>query len=214
VKKAPKDFEKNACRLIASKCTLAARIDVSHSVDMKGESGKRLREEIEKKIEKMQEPPAKRKEKPLPLPDEVVKKKRGGERARKMKQRYAITEVHKRALRTPFGTTPTEEYGNTLKSLGVLGMEGSGQIRANVRDDKGMKIKKRLDKKMNVKTGTQTVALPGGGFATSVYAMTPALGLELPAGKPRQEEVKSSGIATSYFSHTSGFGLIKKEEQK
>lgn len=67
-----------------------------------------------------------------------------------MKERYAMTELHKRgmlmaciclllALRVPFGTTPTEEYGNSMKGLGMLGMEGSGVIRANVRDDKGMK---------------------------------------------------------------------------
>jgi hypothetical protein len=42
-------------------------------------------------------------------------------------------------LRLPFGATPTEEYGNTFKSLGMLGMEGSGVIRANVREEKGMK---------------------------------------------------------------------------
>jgi hypothetical protein len=55
------------------------------------------------------------------------------------------------------------------------------------------------------------VALPNGGFTTSVYAMTPAQGLELSGGR---ELDKFASGTTSYFSHTTGFGLVKKEEKK
>lgn len=126
MKKTPVALEERACRLIANKCTLAARIDNSHSADLnvcynvlysvlllQGESGRRLRGEIERKLEKLQEPPPPRKEKPLPKPDDVPKyvttlictliffrKRRGGARMRKMKERYAMTELHKRGMPT------------------------------------------------------------------------------------------------------------------
>jgi len=222
LKKTPQMLESKIARLIGTKCTLAARVDSSHARDLNGEAGRRYRAEIERKLEKLQEPPPPRKEKPLPVPDDEPRKRRGGQRARALKDRFAMTEVHKRAMRVPFGTTPTEEYGNTMKSFGSLGMEGSGIIRANVREEKGMKLKKRLDKKTQLMTphnprphpqqhGSQTVALPGGGFITSVYAMTPAQGLELgPKTNVVPEDQYASGT-TSYFSHTTGFGMVHKK---
>lgn len=41
--------------------------------------------------------------KPLPKPIEGSKKKRGGKRVRKMKERYAMTEFRKQANRLNFG---------------------------------------------------------------------------------------------------------------
>lgn len=41
--------------------------------------------------------------KPLPKPIEISKKKRGGKRVRKMKERYAMTEFRKQANRLNFG---------------------------------------------------------------------------------------------------------------
>jgi U4/U6 small nuclear ribonucleoprotein PRP31 len=45
------------------------------------------------KIEKWQEPPPAKTSKPLPAPDAEVKKRRGGRRLRKMKERYGLTDV-------------------------------------------------------------------------------------------------------------------------
>jgi hypothetical protein len=45
-----------------------------------GEGGYQLRADIEEKIEKWQEPPKGPEKKPLPVPDEGYKKKRGGKR--------------------------------------------------------------------------------------------------------------------------------------
>ena len=61
------------------------------------------REEIEKKIEKFQEPPAVKATRALPAPIEAPKKRRGGRRVRKMKERYAVTELRKQANRMNFG---------------------------------------------------------------------------------------------------------------
>lgn len=50
-----------------------------------------------------QEPPPVKFVKPLPKPIEGSKKKRGGKRVRKMKERYALTEFRKQANRMNFG---------------------------------------------------------------------------------------------------------------
>jgi len=59
--------------------TLAARIDRSRE-SMDGSVGRKLLEEVEKKIEKMQEPPPGKTVKALPIPDDGPKKRRGGRR--------------------------------------------------------------------------------------------------------------------------------------
>lgn len=86
---------------MATKCTLGARVDACHeSTD--GRIGRMLRDEIEKKLDKLQEPPPVKFVKPLPKPIETNRKKRGGKRVRKMKERYAITEFRKHANRMNF----------------------------------------------------------------------------------------------------------------
>lgn len=95
------DLRRKTARLVANKCALAGRVDANHeSVD--GHIGRSLRDEIEKKLDKMQEPPPVKFVKPLPKPIETSKKKRGGKRVRKMKERYAITELRKNANRMNF----------------------------------------------------------------------------------------------------------------
>ena len=47
---------------------------------MDGSVGRKLLEEVEKKIEKMQEPPPGKTVKALPIPDDGPKKRRGGKR--------------------------------------------------------------------------------------------------------------------------------------
>ena len=81
---------------------MAARVDACHE-SVHGEIGLRFKEDIEKKLDKLQEPPPVKFIKPLPKPIEGSKKKRGGKRVRKMKERYALTEFRKQANRMNFG---------------------------------------------------------------------------------------------------------------
>lgn len=95
------DLRRKAARLVAAKSMLAARVDACHeSTD--GRIGQTFREEIEKKLDKLQEPPPVKFVKPLPKPIDPGRKKRGGKRVRKMKERYAITEFRKHANRMNF----------------------------------------------------------------------------------------------------------------
>ncbi|KAG7250273.1 hypothetical protein CRUP_017979, partial [Coryphaenoides rupestris] len=86
----PPDLRRKAARLVASKCTLAARV------------GYDLKEEIERKFDKWQEPPPVKQVKPLPAPLDGQRKKRGGRRYRKMKERLGLTEIRKHANRMTF----------------------------------------------------------------------------------------------------------------
>ena len=54
-----------------------------------------MRDEIVRKIEKWQEPPPAKIIKPLKAPDAEGKKRRGGRRLRKMKERYGLTDMRK-----------------------------------------------------------------------------------------------------------------------
>ncbi|CAA3006951.1 U4 U6 small nuclear ribonucleo Prp31 homolog [Olea europaea subsp. europaea] len=83
----PPSLRMRACRLLAAKSTLAARVDSTRG-DPTGKNGRSFRDEILKKIEKWQEPPPAKQPKPLPVPDSEPKKKRGGRRLRKMKERW------------------------------------------------------------------------------------------------------------------------------
>ena len=102
VQKLPPDLRRKVARVVGSKCALAARVDSFHE-SHKESIGQAFREEIEKKIEKFQEPPPVKATKALPAPIEAPKKRRGGRRVRKMKERYAVTELRKQANRMNFG---------------------------------------------------------------------------------------------------------------
>ena len=102
VQNTPPDLRRKAARYVGDKCALAARVDAFHeSVD--GSTGQMLREEIERKLDKLQEPPPVKAIKPLAPPVEPPRKKRGGKRVRRMKERLALTEMRKQANRMTFG---------------------------------------------------------------------------------------------------------------
>ena len=92
------DLHRKTARVVSSKCALAARVDSFHE-SLEGNIGQDYLDEIEKKIEKLQEAAPVKATKALPAPIEAPKKKRGGRRVRKMKERYAVTELRKQANR-------------------------------------------------------------------------------------------------------------------
>jgi hypothetical protein len=54
---------------------------------------------MKKKVDKWQEPAPAKQHKVLPVPDMEPKKRRGGRRFRKMKERYGLTDMRKAANR-------------------------------------------------------------------------------------------------------------------
>ncbi|XP_040169749.1 U4/U6 small nuclear ribonucleoprotein Prp31 [Anopheles arabiensis] len=213
VQDTPPDLRRKAARLVAAKCTLAARVDASHESHL-GEIGQRFREDIEKKLDKLQEPPPVKFIKPLPKPIEGGKKKRGGKRVRKMKERYAITEFRKQANRMNFGDIEEDAYQEDLGyTRGTIGKTGTGRIRLPQIDEKtkvriSKTLQKNLQKQQQVWGGSTTVKKHISGTASSV-AFTPLQGLEIV--NPQAAEKSTSESGAKYFSNTSGFLSVGKK---
>ena len=127
----PPDLRRKSSRLVAAKCSLAARVDSFHESAV-GSVGQSLRDDIEKKFDKLVEPPPKKEVKALPRPDDAPRKKRGGRRVRKMKEKFAVTEMRRQANRVEFGKIGEDVYQTDLGfSVGTLGRkENTGEIRS------------------------------------------------------------------------------------
>lgn len=66
----------------------------------------------------LQEPPPVKFIKPLPKPIDPGRKKRGGKRVRKMKERYAVTELRKQANRMNFADVNIKKI-NIFKTINI-----------------------------------------------------------------------------------------------
>lgn len=215
VQKTPPDLRKKAVRLVSAKCTLAARVDSFHE-SSDGGVGDGLLAEIEHKLEKLQEPPPLKAIKPLPTPLDEAKKKRGGRRARKMKERLGMSEMRKQNNRMNFGEIEEDAYqddlGFTKGNLGKKG--GTGKIRGPVVDSK---TKARISKTLQQKVSKQNQSLWGGSTSvkrqvsgtSSSVAFTPLQGLEIVNPQAAEKMVQEAN--QKYFSATSSFINVKKK---
>ncbi|XP_004491743.1 U4/U6 small nuclear ribonucleoprotein Prp31 homolog isoform X1 [Cicer arietinum] len=199
----PPPLRMRACRLLAAKSTLAARVD-SIRGDPSGKTGRTLKDEIHKKIERWQEPPPAKQPKPLPVPDSEPKKKRGGRRLRKMKERYAITDMRKLANRMQFGVPEESSLGDGLgEGYGMLGQAGSGKLRVSVGQSK---LAAKVAKKFKERSYGSSGATSG---LTSSLAFTPVQGIELTNPQAHAHQL-GSGTQSTYFSETGTFSKIKR----
>ncbi|KAH9611045.1 hypothetical protein KSS87_006921 [Heliosperma pusillum] len=198
----PPALKMRACRLLAAKSTLVARVDSTRG-DPTGKMGRTFREEIRKKIEKWQEPPPPKIPKPLPVPDSEPKKKRGGRRLRKMKERYAVTDMRKLANRMQFGVPEESSLGDGLgEGYGMLGQAGSGKLRMSAGPSKLIvKAAKKSKEKRYGSSGTTS-------GLTSSLAFTPVQGIELSNPQAFAHQL-GSGTQSTYFSETGIFSKVK-----
>lgn len=200
-----------AAKLVSTKITLAARVDACHeSTD--GSIGRSLRDAIEKKLDKMQEPPPVKFLKPLPKPIEQSRKKRGGKRVRKMKERYAMTEFRKNANRLNFADIEDDAYQEDLGyTRGTIGKSSTGRVRLPQIDEKTkVRISKTLQKNLQKQQqygGATSIRRQVSGTASSV-AFTPLQGLEIV--NPQAAETRINEANAKYFSNTSGFLSVGK----
>lgn len=146
----PPENVRQVARLISAKICLAARVDANHSQPL-GTYGAQLRQELTTKIDKLLEPPPAKMAKSLPVPQEGGnKKRRGGRRARKMKEMYGASELRKAANRVEFGKAE-EEVGAFDETVG-LGMAGSSSAAGKIRASAG---ESRTNAKMSKKNQTR-----------------------------------------------------------
>ncbi|KAJ1530792.1 hypothetical protein ONE63_005643 [Megalurothrips usitatus] len=212
VQDAPPDLRRKMARLVAAKGILAARVDAAHE-SSDAHIGRMLREEIEKKLDKLTEPPPVKFVKPLPKPIDPSRKKRGGKRVRKMKERYAVTELRKQQNRLNFADIEDDAYQEDLGyNRGTIGKTGTGRIRLPQVDEKtkvriSKTLQKNLQRQQQVWGGSTTVKKQVSGTASSV-AFTPLQGLEIV--NPQAAEKNVSEANAKYFSNTAGFVKIQK----
>ena len=77
VRAAPKFLRRRAGKMAGNKAALAARVDC-HRTHQDGRTGEQYRLQLQDRVDKWAEPPPTKSVKPLPLPDSVKHKKRGG----------------------------------------------------------------------------------------------------------------------------------------
>uniref|UniRef100_A0A914XY03 U4/U6 small nuclear ribonucleoprotein Prp31 n=1 Tax=Panagrolaimus superbus TaxID=310955 RepID=A0A914XY03_9BILA len=135
----PPDYRQKATKIIAAKCTLAARVDSLHE-SPDGGIGRDLSAQIQQKIDKMLEPPPVKNNKALPKPLDKASKKRGGRRVRKQKEMMGMTDLRRKTNRMNFGElqedVSQEHIGFTLGQAASTSLAGGGRIRGSVVDNK------------------------------------------------------------------------------
>ncbi|KAM7537355.1 hypothetical protein Aperf_G00000065439 [Anoplocephala perfoliata] len=228
VQKLPPDLRTRAARLLANKVALAARIDAFHQ-SQDGTMGEKMLLEVEKKVDKWQEPPPVKQVKALPAPIDPPAKKRGGRRYRKMKERLGMTELRRSANRIQFGQVSEDAYQADLGfSLGSLGQRGvAGHLRVPTADSKTRaRVSKALQQKLSKYGGLSTMPTTSLGAAATSSAIwgtssslkrgtgtetagtassvtfTPAEGLEIVNPMASEKQVDEH---KKYFSATAGF---------
>eukprot|EP00039_Didymoeca_costata_P000974 m.48542 g.48542 ORF g.48542 m.48542 type:complete len:490 (-) comp10571_c0_seq1:119-1588(-) len=211
VQSQPPELRRKAARLVAGKCALAARVDSYHDGNVTGATvGITMRKDIEKKLEKALEPPPAKVSKALPKPDGEHKKKRGGKRVRKMKERYSMSEARKASNRVGFGELGEDIYQTEMGfSLGSLGKEGSHGGHFRVQESNKRKagtITKKMAKRLAQRQNRGGLTTVGPTSGTASVAFTPVQGLEINRSDARKKVAEAN---KKYFGNKS-FQSVKQ----
>jgi len=193
VQNTPPSFRPKIMRMVAGKATLAARVDC-YKDKSGGSVGQRLRDEIEVRATKLQEPPPPKDVRALPVPPESSGKRRGGRRLRKMKERFGMSHMRQLSNRIRFGQEE-DTTSDGLLGVGMLGKaQQSGKLRVSAKEQK-------LQAERNKKARTGPSSGSTNGLASSL-AFTPVQGIELV--NPNANKDAKEGTET-YFSQTAAF---------
>lgn len=155
----PPAIRNRALKLVAGKVSLAARVDSFHESPT-GDIGRGFRELIVHSLIKAQDPPPAPMKKALPIPDDGPKRRRGGKRHRRAKEKYGLSEVRKQANRLAFGPEAEDEMGQDLGSAAGFGMLGKGFGHGKLRlQAKQQKVQIKQQKRQQRRAGGATTSL-------------------------------------------------------
>ncbi|PWN42862.1 Nop domain-containing protein [Ceraceosorus guamensis] len=206
------EYHRQAQRIVSAKAMLAARVDMNGS-DKYGTYGARIRKELEKRLEKLQEPPPVKMTKALPIPKEGGKKQqRGGRRARKLKEINGTTDLKKQQNRMEFGKAEDEAgiFDETV-GLGMMSAGQTGRVRAKVANKAhaAKMSKSNKDRLAALKGRSAASALDAGGESSgtaSSLSFTPVQGIELvdPSRQRRVDEANAKWFKEGTFSLAPG----------
>lgn len=198
-----KDVRKRAVRWVANKCILAARCDMNKS-DLSGEAGRTFRDKIASLISKELEPPPKKAARPLPAPIEKSGKRRAGKRVRRMRERYAQTELRKAANRMNFGDVGDDAYQNDL-GFGGTQLNALQKLRGpQINEKTAIRLSKGAQKKLA--QARKTVEQGSNG--------TDEVGIVLKPQVHLCDTEISGEPSNDYFSNATGFINIKTKDKQ
>lgn len=199
----PADLKRQAMRIVAAKCVLAARVDRVHA-SPDGSNGLLLKNDTISRLEKLTEPPPNKGPRALPAPDDKPSRKRGGRRARKAKEATAMTDLRKAQNRLAFGKEEKEVgygTGEGTKGLGMIGQGNDGRIRSQQIDQR---TKAKLSKSHKGWGGATPLGGAGGmGTASSLR------GFGQSAGGGHGGILRASGVGTSGTASTVAFTPVQ-----
>jgi len=203
VREVPPDLRRQALRIVSNKVILVARIDsVRGSRD--GQDGMKIRDECERKLDKLKEPPPNNGPKALPAPDDKPSRKRGGRRARKAKEATAMTDMRKAQNRMAFGKEEAEVgygTGEGTVGLGMIGQADEGRIRS-------LQIDQRTKAKLSKNNKGFGISTPMSGTTSSLRGFGQGLGAGN-ASVLRSHGLRSSGTGTSGTASTIAFTPVQ-----
>jgi U4/U6 small nuclear ribonucleoprotein PRP31 len=187
----PPDHREQAMRIISAKLILAARSDLVHFTP-DGSTGERLKHECDERIEKLTVNAPNARTRALPAPDDKPSRKRGGRRARKAKEQFAMTELRKAQNRMAFGKEEAQVgVGDETEGLGMIGQSNDGRVRA-------MAIDQRTKAKLSKKNPGWGTATPGSGLSSSLRSFGQGTGSVL-----QGHGLRSSGVGGAAGAGTS-----------
>ncbi|KAM0745807.1 Nop domain-containing protein [Meredithblackwellia eburnea MCA 4105] len=192
-----------AQRKVGAKVALASRVD-SGSSRPDGGFGEEMVDKLHREFDRLAKPPPRKVVKALPKPEEGGKKnRRGGRRARKLKEQFQMTELRKLQNRVRFGEEEEETgaYDET-RGLGMIGKE-SGRIRNTQAEARSQAKLTKAQKGRLASIRTSSTSSATSGLATSL-AFTPVQGLELVDPSKLRNKVKEANdkwFAEGAFTH-------------
>lgn len=202
VQETPAFLQRKALKLVAAKASLASRIDAFEKRNKDTSVVEAMRAEIKSKLDKLQQPPQAQKVKALPPPDIMSgKKKRGGRRVRKAKERLQMTEMRSLANKRAFGLDSSTEYGDDSMGLD-LGLLTAAQDSQNLRIPPAKTVKKAAQQPPIKRKMVQLSSGATNGLSSSLV-FTPVQGIEL--ADPNAQQAKLKAANERWFSDTSGF---------
>lgn len=201
------EYKKQAQRLLSAKVSIASRVDAGGD-HADGNFGRKLYDEIVGKLDKLSEPAPLKTVKPLPIPDSERKKRRGGKRARKLKELYAQSEASKQKNRLAFGEKAEEEVfvGDRMEGLGML---GSGNLRTlSGSSERDTRLREHLKKQVQGKlatTGSSGMRSASTAATASASASASVLNDDSITLVNKSAPVHANNNNSKYFNLNSGF---------
>lgn len=193
-------LRRKCIKVVAAKVTLASRIDSykNHNGAGAGVEGLKLRKDIESKLEKWAEPDQARTKRALPVPEEKRKSKRGGKRVRKMKERFAMTDLRAQQNKISLSIDGAgAEYGDSAMGFdtNLAGLKDTGKLRAPQVKKKEVQLSKKAKKALSASSGQIS------GLSSSIV-QTNTGGFEL---RPVNAAARVKEANDKWFSANSGF---------